>query len=182
MKNARRKLEIRIPAAMPCKTPINSGGETHCGVGNNMTKHGCIDEADESKRIRLEGTPCRYQEDHIAAKGISSLSHCNWVHKFIPMPQALKIPDAKASVENEWEKSIKYLRGSWRKSETKRRWSMKQGMNGEKFILRHWWIFVISRIRSWSQHFKSTKAGSCSEVTLWKMTQDHTRYLLNKDH
>ena len=26
MKNARRKLEIPIPAAMPCKTPINSGG------------------------------------------------------------------------------------------------------------------------------------------------------------
>ena len=29
------------------------------------------------------------------------------VHKFIPMPQALKIPDAKAAVENEWEKLVK---------------------------------------------------------------------------
>ena len=33
MKNARRKLGIPIPAAMPGKTPINSGGETYCGSG-----------------------------------------------------------------------------------------------------------------------------------------------------
>ena len=26
------------------------------------------------------------------------------VHKFIPMPQPVKIPDAKAAVEKEWEK------------------------------------------------------------------------------
>ena len=41
-------------------------------------------------RIRFEGVPHRYHEDHIAAKGIISLSHCNLVHKFIAMPQALK--------------------------------------------------------------------------------------------
>ena len=28
----------------------------------------------------------------------------NLVHKFIPMPQALNIPDAKAAVEKEWDK------------------------------------------------------------------------------
>ena len=45
----------------------------------------------------------RYQEDYIAAKGINSQSHYNLVHKFIPMPQALNMPDAKAAVEKEWE-------------------------------------------------------------------------------
>ena len=33
--------------------------------------------------------------------------HCNiinLVHKFIPMPQAMKIPAAKAAVDKEWEK------------------------------------------------------------------------------
>ena len=54
---------------------------------------------DESMTIRLEGVPQRYHEDHIAAKGINSLSLYNLVHKFIPMPQGLKIPDAKAAVE-----------------------------------------------------------------------------------
>ena len=54
--------------------------------------------------IKLEGVPKRYDEDHSAAKGINSLSRYNLVHKFIPMPQAFKIPDAEAAVEKEWEK------------------------------------------------------------------------------
>ena len=66
-------------------------------------KYACIVEADESTRIRLKVVPYRYHDDHIAAKGINSLSHQNLVHKFIPMPQALKIPDAKAAVEKEFE-------------------------------------------------------------------------------
>ena len=49
-------------------------------------------------RIRLEGVPQKYHEDHIAANGINSLSHYNSVHKFVPMLQAFKIPDAKAAV------------------------------------------------------------------------------------
>ena len=47
----------------------------------------------------MEGVPHRYHEDHISAKGMNSLNHYNLVHKFIPMPQALKIPDAQAAVE-----------------------------------------------------------------------------------
>ena len=34
----------------------------------------------------------------------NSLQHQNLVHKFIPMPQAMKIPAAKAAVDGEWEK------------------------------------------------------------------------------
>ena len=30
--------------------------------------------------------------------------HFNFVHKFIPMPQAMKIPDAMAAVGKEWKK------------------------------------------------------------------------------
>ena len=73
---------------MPCKTP-NSGEEACCGIGKSKTKHACIVEADESTRMRLEGVPCRFHEDLIAAKG-KTLSHYNLVHKFISMPQALK--------------------------------------------------------------------------------------------
>ena len=61
-------------------------------------------DADDSMRIRLEGVPHKYHEDHISARGRNSLSHYNLVHRFIPMPQALKkIPDAKAAVEKGWE-------------------------------------------------------------------------------
>ena len=41
----------------------------------------------------------RYHEDHIAAKGINSLSHFNLVRNSIPRPQAKKILAAKAAVE-----------------------------------------------------------------------------------
>ena len=57
MKNIRRKFKIPMPAAMPCKTPINSGGETYCGIVNSKTKHAGIVESDESTRIRLKGVP-----------------------------------------------------------------------------------------------------------------------------
>ena len=109
MKNARRKLEISMPAAMPFKPPRNSGGETCCGIGKSKTKHACIVEADESTRIRLEGVPCWYHEDHTAAKGVNSLSYYNPLQKFLSMPQALKILDTKAAVEKEWENVGKIL-------------------------------------------------------------------------
>ena len=35
----------------------------------------------------------------IASKDFTSMTHHNSVHKFIPMPQAMKIPDAKAAVD-----------------------------------------------------------------------------------
>ena len=68
MKNARRKLEITMPAAMPCKAPVNCRGETCRNFGKHKTKYACIVDADESMRIRLEGLPHKYHEDHIFCK------------------------------------------------------------------------------------------------------------------
>ena len=96
----RETKEIPMPAAMPCKTPpCRSSRETCRANGEHRAKYACIVEADESMRIRRDGAPHRYHEEHIAGKCLNSLSHCNQVHKFIPMPQAMKIPDAKAAVE-----------------------------------------------------------------------------------
>ena len=38
---------------------------------------------------------------------INSIQHYNLVHKFVPMPQAMKIPEAKTAVDKEWEKLAK---------------------------------------------------------------------------
>ena len=46
---------------------------------------------------RLEPTLPKDHDDHRAERGYNSISHWNLVHKFVPMPQAMKIPDAKAS-------------------------------------------------------------------------------------
>ena len=86
MKKARRKLEVPMPAAMPCKTRREEYRETCRDMENCKTKYACIVEAHESTRKRLEGTLHKGQKDHIAGRGINSLSDYNLVHKFIPMP------------------------------------------------------------------------------------------------
>ena len=47
--------------------------------------------------LRMGESLPTHHEDHIAGKGENSLQHYNLVHKFIPMPQAMKIPAAKSS-------------------------------------------------------------------------------------
>ena len=42
-------------------------------------------------------------------KESNSPHHYNFVHKFLPMPQAMKIPAAKAVVDREWEKLEKFI-------------------------------------------------------------------------
>ena len=63
-------------------------------------------------RIRLERVLYRYHYDHIAAKGINSVSRYYLVHKFIPMPQEFIILDAKAAVEKEWGNWKRYWHGT----------------------------------------------------------------------
>ena len=79
----------------------------NCGSGapNKIkTQLACILEADESTRLRMGNSVPNHHEDQIAGKGDNSLQHYNLVHKFVPMPQAMKIPAAKAAVDKECEK------------------------------------------------------------------------------
>ena len=81
----------------------------HCW--KRKTKYACVVHADESTRRRLEGAGHKSHQDHTTAKGMNSmahysldsLQHCTLVHKFTPMPEAMKIPDARAAVEKECE-------------------------------------------------------------------------------
>ena len=101
IKNAREKSETSVAPAMPCKIMKNCGSG---GSNKIKTRLACILEASESTRLRMgESLPNRH-DDHIAGKGDNSLQHYNLVHKFIPMPQAMKIPAAKAAVDKVWEK------------------------------------------------------------------------------
>ena len=47
----------------------------------------------------MEGSQNKSHENHIAGREVNSLSHYSLVHKFILMPQAMEISDAKAAVE-----------------------------------------------------------------------------------
>ena len=82
-----------------------------CSIWDNCkTKCACIVEADESSRKCVEGTILNGHKDHTAGKGINSVSHYNLARKFIPLSQAMKIPDAKAKEDKEWEKQKRNTR------------------------------------------------------------------------
>ena len=103
IRNARKKLETPMATAMPCKTSKKSkNGETRSKTNGFKSKFACILEASESTRLRMEESLQNYHEDHIAGKGDKSLQHYNLVHKFIPMPQAMKIP---AQQKQQWIKN-----------------------------------------------------------------------------
>ena len=73
---------------MPCKIPIKSSGETCRSIGKRKTKYACIVDA--------------YHEDHIAAKGMSSLSHYNLVEESISLTQ--EDTEFKETIKNAREK------------------------------------------------------------------------------
>ena len=119
VKNARRKWEVPMPAAMPCKWKGRKYKETCRPCDARKTNYACIVEADESARKLAEGTLHKDHEDHIARKGIYSLNHHHFVHIFVPMPKEMKIPDVQAAVDG--KNLRKYRCGTLRKSETKKR-------------------------------------------------------------
>ena len=107
----RRKLEVPMDAAMPCKRRAkhSSGLQATVARPNSSskvpkTRYACKVEYHASKRQRLEPYLPKYHEDHIAGKGFNSMNHDILVRKFIPMAQVAKIPDAKAAVDKEWNK------------------------------------------------------------------------------
>ena len=108
-------------------------------LGKRKTKHACVVDADESTRQRLEEAGHKPHQDHISAKEMNCFTHCSLVHKFIPMPKALKIPDAKAAMENNWGKLKKIP--AW----------------AAKYSLRHWWISVTLWTRRWNPQYQKYK-------------------------
>ena len=100
-KNARKKSEIPTEAAMPCKlrtkrrSPASrTTDDRNHRFQQNPKDTACIVEAHEFTRRRLESTLPKDYEDHITQSGAQNCSDA----------QAMKIPDAKAAVDKEWEK------------------------------------------------------------------------------
>ena len=51
----------------------------------------------------------------------------------------------------------KFRCGTWRKSEVRKKWLMKQGRRALQFILPHWWTSVIWRMPNWRQKHQKYK-------------------------
>ena len=80
MKKSRRKLEIPMPAAMSCKLQRDKYRKLVAQLKNTRQNAFVL------LKSMNQGSLHKYHEDHIAGKGMNSLSHSNLVHKFIPMP------------------------------------------------------------------------------------------------
>ena len=100
--------------------------EVNC-IQHGTQKQGALVtvEAHESTRQRVE--PHLYQknhEDHTACKGFTSMTHYKLFHMFSPMPQARRIPDAKAAVDK-----------GWKRLETIPAWKLGKVKSKKEFIL-----------------------------------------------
>ena len=107
----RKKLETSVAPAMPCKIMKKCGESTRMRMGNSIPHN---------------------HQDHVAGKGENSLQHYNLVHKFIPMPQAMRIPAAKAAVDKECEKLEKI--SAWNLTKVR---SKKEVIDEARIILHH---------------------------------------------
>ena len=51
----------------------------------------------------MEPSQPQNQEDHIAGKGLTSMTHYNFGAQVYSYAQAMKIQDARAAVDKEWK-------------------------------------------------------------------------------
>ena len=98
------------------------------------------------------------QEDHIAEKGYNPLSHYKVVHKRIPMPQAMKIPDAEAAVDKNVGQIGNFASMARIKSQkVNKKWWMTHRKKVKQFILQRSWTFAISKILNWTKSSQNTE-------------------------
>ena len=148
-----------------------SKNSQNCGNGDksNKTKStlACILEASDSARLRMGESLLNHHEDHIAGKGHNSLQHYNLVHKFLPILQSMKIPAAKAAVDQEWEKLEKIPTWDITKVTEKSEVIGEAGTKGRKVHFAS--LMDISHLKNAeleAKHQKITKAELYSEVIL----------------
>ena len=167
IKNARKKLEKPMAPATLCKTCKKSkNGETRSKNNDFKSKFACILEASESTRMRMKESPPKYHEDHIAGKGDNSLQHHNLVHKFIPMPQAMKIPAAKAAADKEWEKLEKISAWDLTKVRNKSEVIDEARTKGRKVHFASLMDICHLKMLNWRPSTKNIKVELCFEATL----------------
>ena len=111
IKNARGKLEIPMPAAMLCKTPVNCRGETCRSIGRSKTKKACVVDADETMRVRSEGVPTDVKKITSRQKGkfTEPSQLCTQVYSDA---SSIKHSECKGRSGEKWEKWRKYRHGS----------------------------------------------------------------------
>ena len=66
-----------------------------------------------------------------------------WCTNLFPCVKPWKFPQQRQQWTRNGKNWRKFRRGTWRKSEVRKKWSMKQGRRALQFILHHQWTYVI---------------------------------------
>ena len=133
------------------------------------TRYASFVEANESTRTHSGKTEPSDHADLIAEKGVKSLSHYNLVHKPAPIRQAMRILDAKAAVDKEWEELENSPDWQMTNVKNKKKEVIKKGSRRGRdgpFLLRRWTPATF-RTWSWSKSSTNTKVVWYSEVMLY---------------
>ena len=142
-------------------------------IGRNVlqSRYACVIEDHESTRTRIGKSEARDHEDLVAEKRFLSLTHCNVAHKPKPTPRALKIPDAKATVDKEWEQLEKLP--AWHVTKVKsKKEIIEKAQKREKdssFCHAHG-LVPPQELGVGAEVQKNIKVVLCSEVTLSSAT------------
>ena len=112
IKNAMRKLEVHMAAGTAVQKRRQKARRAH----RNCREAQCTQQGSKKRRMLQkwnlkdpQGNESNHlylkdHKDHIAGKGYNSMNHYNLAHKFIPLPQAVNIPNAQAVMDKEWKK------------------------------------------------------------------------------
>ena len=104
IKNARKKLEMPMAPAVPCKTSNNSQHWATRGKSNEIkSKLACLLEASESTRLRMGESLPNHHEDHIAGKGANLLQHYKFGTQIYSYASSHENSRSIAAADKEWE-------------------------------------------------------------------------------
>ena len=95
-------------------------------------------------------------------KGFLRWHISNLVHKFIPMPQVMKIPNAKSAMDEEWKKLETTPAWNLESQEQEGGYSSSTKRQRESPLCHVDGHMSPQKMRIWTQTCRSTKAESCS--------------------
>ena len=142
----------RNQAAMPCRTRHEESRETCSVLDNRKTKYACIVEADESTRKREPLQSCAQDYSYTSSNENNGCKSSTW--KMTKVRDKKDVID-KARTEGKTVSAFCVINGH---------------LSSQEFV-------VGTTIFS-----NNTKVELFSEVIMYRMIQDLTQYLLNKDH
>ena len=122
-------------------------------------------EACESKRCRISESAKHKHEEQVADRGYISMSLYTLIHLPLPIPKAIRIPEAKVAVDREWNKLkntsvLARIRSKKQKRSDRGNTAKRQTSS----FLQLSWTCAISKDPKETINSRSTKRPSCYVV------------------